>query len=106
MQTKNALVAVLCSAVLSAGLAIGLGAGGAADAASSKPELKLLKAMKKELVDVNRKLDAVNGELRGIQNTLGAKTFDTYDITELLTAICDNTPGAICRPANPVPRQH
>ena len=62
--------------------------------------------MKKELVDVNRKLDAANGELRGIQNTLGYPTFMGYDITLLLTAICDNTPGAICRPATPVPRHH
>lgn len=35
MQTKSALVAILCSAILSAGLAIGLGAGGEADAAGS-----------------------------------------------------------------------
>jgi hypothetical protein len=104
MQTKNALVAVLCSAVLSAGLAIGLGAGGAADAASKNLELNQLKAIRGKLGDVNRKLDAANGELRAVNNTLGGKTFYNYDILQLLTAICDHTPGAICRPANPVPR--
>ena len=106
MQTKTALVAVLCSAVLSAGLAIGLGAGGAAGAASKNLELNQLKAIRGKLGDVNRKLDAANGELRAVNNTLGSKGFDTYDITQLLTSICDQTPGAICRPANPVPRPH
>lgn len=96
MQIKSGLVAVLCSAILSAGLAIGLGAGGAADAASSNPELNQLKAMKSELVDVNRKLEAGNGELRSIHNTLGDATFMSKDITALLTEICDKTPGTIC----------
>ena len=81
MHLSNALVALLCAAMLSVGLAIGLGSGGEA-AAAGNADSRALKDIKTELVKVNKAL--------GTPTSLSGQ-----DVTDLLYDICNNTKDSV-----------
>lgn len=93
MDLRTAIVAVICSAILSAGLAVGLGGGGSAKAAPGSSDLKQIRA---ELVKVNKAIGASNDQLALVNRALGEPTFLSQNITDILREICDNTPNTIC----------